>query len=250
MSARSVRKIPARRKWPKVIGDNFKTFGLSLVLALIVKTSIVEAYIIPSGSMENTLYAGDYILGNKFVYGMKLPVPFVDIRLPAISEPKPGDVVIFKYPLKPDVCYIKRCIAVEGQAVEIRNKQVYVDGKLSKLPPTGKYIDERIIAGGKFHGWGLPVRDNMPAVRVPRGMLFMMGDNRDNSADSRFWGFLDKKLVLGRALIVLWSWEFTEPLPMAADGSLSNIDLWLYNIKHLPSLVQNMRWRRLGKIIS
>ena len=244
------RNISMRRKWYGIARENLWTFGLALVLALIVKTSIVEAYIIPSGSMENTLYAGDHILGNKFVYGMKLPVPFIDIRLPAICEPKPGDVIIFSYPIQPDVCYIKRCIAVEGQVVQIRDKQVYVDGRLSDLPSTGKYVDDTIIAGRQFRGWGLPVRDNMPAVRVPEGMLFVMGDNRDNSADSRFWGFLPRNLVLGRALIVFWSWEFTEPLPMAANGAFSNFDLWLYNIRNFPSLVQKIRWERLGEIIN
>ena len=106
-----------------------KQMAIALVLALCIKTSIVEAYIIPAGSMEDTLLVGDFLLANKFIYGSRLPIPFVDIRLPDFRDPEPGDVVIFKYPLDPSVNYIKRCVAIGGQTVEIKNKEVYVDGE-------------------------------------------------------------------------------------------------------------------------
>ena len=242
---KSKKKVKSR--WQDVSLDFIKSFGIALILALIVKASIVEAYIIPTGSMENTLCAGDYIIGNKFVYGMKLPIPFVDMKLPAIQEPKPGDIIIFKYPNDPSQNYIKRCIAVGGQVVEIRNKQVYVDGELVLLPSEGKHMDKRIIQLQERPRWGAAIRDNMPPLKVPEGKLFMMGDNRDNSADSRFWGFLDRELVMGRAMMVLWSWEYDESLP-TSSGSFSSIDLWLYNIRNFPHLIQNIRWNRLGKI--
>lgn len=241
-------KKKTRRGWPNIAWDYFKTIGISLVLALIVKTSVVEAYIIPTGSMENTLLAGDYILGNKFIYGMKLPIPFVDLKLPAIQDPEPGDIIIFKNPMNPGQYYIKRCIAVEGQTVEIRNKRIYVDDILVPLPPEGKHLDGRIIALQRPARWGLTIRDNMPPIKVPAGKLFMMGDNRDNSLDSRFWGFLDRRLVLARALMVLWSWEYSKQV-QDASGSFSNFDLWWYNIRNFPELVQNLRWNRFGKIV-
>jgi signal peptidase I len=110
-----------------VLREYVESFAIALIFALIVKCSVVEAYKIPSGSMEDTLLVGDFLLANKFIYGSK--VPLLPIHLPALREPKPGDIVIFKYPLNPKVNYIKRCVAVEGQTVEIRNKVLYIDGK-------------------------------------------------------------------------------------------------------------------------
>lgn len=218
---------------------------VALIMALIIKTSIVEAYKIPSGSMEDTLLVGDFLLANKFVYGMTLPIPFVDIKLPALDNPKPGDIIIFKYPENLKVNYIKRCIAIGGQTIEIRNKNVYVDGKLVPLPPSGKYTDRRIIPYQKNAYGG--ERDNLPLTVVPEGYLFMMGDNRDNSADSRFWGFLDRRLVMGRALMIHWSWAPDPKSPdIVASDPLSYPKWTFYNIGHLPSRV---RWNRLANII-
>ena len=114
-------KNPKKKEWYEKSGEFVESLVIALIMALMIKASVVEAYKIPSGSMEDTLLVGDFLLANKFVYGMKLPIPFVDIRLPAIEEPKPGDIVIFKYPRDPRVNYIKRCVAVEGQIVEIRD---------------------------------------------------------------------------------------------------------------------------------
>lgn len=249
MSPISNLRLTGRPKWQRKTWEFLSGIGIPLLLALIIKTSVVEAYVIPSGSMENTLYAGDHIIGNKFVYGMSLPIPFINIKLPAIENPKPGDIIIFKYPLDQKVSYIKRCIAVEGQTVEIRDKQVYVDGSPVAVPEEGKYIDNRVIPLQDSPRWGMPIRDNMPLIKVPPGKLFMMGDNRDNSADSRFWGFLDRDLVLARALMVIWSWDYGDNLPISADG-LSNFDLWMYNIKNFPTLIQHIRWDRPGDIIN
>jgi len=179
---------------------------------------------------------------------MKLPIPFIDLKLPAIQDPEPGDIIIFKNPMNPGQYYIKRCIAIEGQTVEIRNKQLYIDDKFVHLPPEGKHIDGRVIALQRPARWGLTIRDNMPPIEVPAGKLFMMGDNRDNSLDSRFWGFLDRRLVLARALVILWSWEYSKQV-QDASGSFSNFDLWWYNIRNFPELVQNLRWNRFGKIV-
>ncbi len=226
-----------RRK--SVFRDYLESLIVALILALIIKTSLVEAYKIPSGSMEDTLLVGDFLLANKFIYGSK--VPLIDVRLPAIREPKPGDVIIFKFPGNLKQNYIKRLIATEGQVVEIKNKQVYVDGKLLADPPHVKHTDNINSPIGN------PNRDNFGPYRVPKGYLFVMGDNRDNSYDSRFWGPLDRKLVLGKAMILHWSWKKDDQAP---DVSFSN-PLSLphsigYNIWHFPDRV---RWNRIGSLI-
>jgi signal peptidase I len=163
----------------------------ALALALVVRAFIVQSYHIPSESMEDTLLKGDFLFANKFIYGAK--VPFVDVRLPKVRDPKPGDVVIFKFPgdLKTD--YIKRCVAVAGQTVELKGTHLYIDG-VEKQEPYAKY--ER---GG--------IRDFGPYT-VPRGRILCLGDNRDYSADSRYWGPLDTKLLRGEALFLYFSIDY------------------------------------------
>jgi signal peptidase I len=225
-------------------GETVESLIIALIMALIIKTSIVEAYKIPSSSMEDTLLIGDFLLANKFVYGMQLPIPFVDIKLPAIEDPKPGDIIIFKNPNQLNQNYIKRCIAVEGQTIEIKEKRVFIDGKLKELPEDAKFTDGRMIPFHSGQPWGQ--RDNMPLTTVPEGHLFVMGDNRDNSHDSRFWGFLDKDLVMGRALIIHWSWRPDEDSP-GLGGFFSVINWIGYNIWHFP---ERVRWGRLAMPIT
>ena len=234
------------KKWYNSTWDFVESLGIALIMALAIKASIVEAYKIPSGSMENTLLVGDFLLANKFVYGMKLPIPYTDIRLPAITDPKPGDIIIFKPPFKPDINYIKRCVAIEGQTVEIRNKELYVDGRHIPLPPNGKHEDTLMIP--YMPGVNYGQRDNMPPTKVVPGYLFVMGDNRDNSYDSRFWGFLDRRLVMGRALVIHWSLESEKNPPKVNPGNpLSLVNRVGYWLTHLP---ERIRFGRLGNIVS
>jgi len=165
----------------------------AVILALIVRALIIQSYHIPSESMENTLLKGDFLFATKFIYGAK--VPFVDLRLPAIREPKAGDIVIFKFPGDEKTDYIKRCIAIEGQVVEVKDKQVFVDGKPIEEDYT-KYI------------YGDDKRRDYGPLTVPKGKIFVMGDNRDNSYDSRFWGPLDRKLLRGKALFIYLSVDY------------------------------------------
>ncbi len=231
----------------KTAWDWTKSLGVALILALMIKTSVVEAYKIPSSSMEETLLVGDFLLANKFIYGMRLPIPFVDIKLPALADPKPGDIIIFKYPKDPSQNYIKRCVAVEGQKLRIIDKQLFIDGKPVPLPEHAKFEDYRLIPPRDNSTWGRNLRDNMATIEVPEGMLFMMGDNRDNSSDSRFWGFLDRELVLGEAMIIHWSWAPDDNAPrISSTDPLSYIKSIAYNIYHLPDRV---RWGRLASII-
>ncbi len=162
----------------------------AVVLALIVRALIVQSYHIPSESMEDTLLKGDFLFASKFIYGAR--VPLVDYRLPAFKDPKPGDIIIFKYPRDGKTDYIKRCVAVEGQTVEVRGKILKIDGIVMEESYT------KHIRGGR-------VLSNYGPRTVPKGHIFVMGDNRDNSSDSRVWGMLDRKYVMGKALFIYFS---------------------------------------------
>ncbi|MDY0186456.1 MAG: signal peptidase I [Syntrophus sp. (in: bacteria)] len=171
---------------------------IALVIAFFIRTFVIQAYKIPSGSMKPTLLVGDHILVNKFLYGIKVP-HFRNTIVP-LKEPQRGDVVVFIYPEDRSKDFIKRVIAVSGDTVEIRNKKIYLNGKLYK-DGKGVYVDSFILPGS------LQPRDNFGPVTVPPSSLFVMGDNRDQSYDSRFWGFVDLKDVLGKAIVIYWSWD-------------------------------------------
>jgi signal peptidase I len=210
---------------------------ISVVLALVVRTYVVQAFRIPSGSMEDTLLVGDFLLVSKFLY--------------RFTDPKPGDVIVFKYPLDPRRDFIKRCVAVEGQTVELRDKTLLVDGQQVRLPSQGKFIDPRVFPAGTN------ARDNFGPVTVPPGHVFAMGDNRDNSRDSRYWGFLDEKLIKGRAFILYWSWrkDAGDPELAKLNGPLllslpkfvfSFVKVLVFDLVHVP---QRVRWSRIGDAI-
>jgi len=196
-----------------IVKEYAEAIIIAILIALFIRTFVVQAFKIPSGSMKPTLLVGDHILVNKFTYGVK--IPFVRKNLIPIGEPKQGDVIVFIYPEDRSKDFIKRVIAVGGDSVQIRNKQIYVNGAIYR-DNAGVYVDERIIPGS------MQPRDNFGPVRVPAGHLFVMGDNRDQSYDSRFWGFVDLKDVMGKAFIIYWSWD--------GDG-------------------RSVRWSRIGKII-
>jgi len=168
----------------------------AVALTFVLRAFVIQAFRIPSESMVKTLLVGDFLFVNKFEYGPK--IPFTHVRLPGLRKPRRGDVIVFQYPPDPSKDYIKRCIATEGQTIEVRRKQIYVDGrKLSE--PYIQHIDPNQRPAA------LDPRDNMPPFTVPSGFLFMMGDNRDNSYDSRFWGPVAMDLVKGRAMFIYYS---------------------------------------------
>ena len=169
----------------------------ALILALLIRTFVVQAFKIPSGSMIPTLLIGDHILVNKFLYGTQ--IPFTDKKILILREPEKGDVIVFKYPENPTKDFIKRVIATEGDTIEEKNKVVYVNGEpvvetyAYHYDPTTRSDSDR--------------RDTFGRIRVPKDKIFVMGDNRDHSYDSRFWGFVDEKEVKGKAFIIYWSWD-------------------------------------------
>ncbi|MFN3740884.1 MAG: signal peptidase I [Thermodesulfovibrionales bacterium] len=168
----------------------------ALLIALVIRAYVVQAFKIPSGSMIPTLLVGDHLLVNKFIYGIKLP--FTDKRILVIKKPQRGDIVVFRYPEDPSRDFIKRVIAVEGDVVEEKDKVVYVNGQPLHEP----YIQHTDRNRNPFEP-----RDNFGPYIVPKNKLFVMGDNRDQSYDSRYWGYVDLKDVKGKALIIYWSWD-------------------------------------------
>jgi len=186
---------------------------IAVIIAFFIRTFIIQAFKIPSGSMKPTLQIGDHIMVNKFIYGVKIPI--IRKTLMPLSDPKRGDIVVFIYPEDRSLDFIKRVIGVAGDRIEIRDKKIYLNG----LPDTdnhGVYTDDSIIPGT------VQPRDNMGPVVVPAGHIFVMGDNRDQSYDSRFWGFVNLHDVLGKAVIIYWSWNQEE---------------------------FNARWNRLGRLL-
>ena len=176
----------------------------SFVLFLFIRTCAVQSFKIPSESMLNTLVIGDCLFVNKFIYGIK--VPFTNFRLPKLRNPQRGDVVVFRFPLDRSKDFIKRLVGVPGDKIQIRDKQVYVNGTLYQNPHE-LHTDTRILPQG------IAVRDNFGPIEVPANSYFMMGDNRDNSYDSRFWGFVPSEDIVGLAFFKYWSWDSNKWLP-------------------------------------
>jgi len=190
----------AEKKQKSSLRENIEAVIIAVIIAMFIRTFIVQAFKIPSGSMLETLQIGDHILVNKFIYGIK--IPFTDGSvLVSIKDPKKGDIVVFKYPEDPSKDFIKRVIATEGDTLEIINKKLYVNDK----PVTGEQY--AIHKSNKIYSAMVSSRDNLRKILVPENKLFVMGDNRDNSHDSRFWGFVDLKAIKGKAFIIYWSWN-------------------------------------------
>ena len=220
-------RILERRKKIGFVRDWVETIVTVGLMVFVIRVTVVEAFRIPTGSMEDTLLVGDFLLVNKFTYGIRTPdwigIPFTEIgfdipftRLPSLEDPEPGDIIVFRYPRNPRINYIKRCIAVGGQTVEVRDKKIYVDGKLFPDRSGMKYDTSHIIPKGLHERGIYPEnggnRDNYGPIQVPEGYYFMMGDNRDNSLDSRYWGFLPQENIVGKAYRIYFSWDKTVPL--------------------------------------
>ncbi len=208
-------KTPAVKKpWYREYGE---ALIVAAILALIIRSFVVQAFKIPSGSMEDTLLIGDHLLVNKFIYGTKIPL--TDSRILPIRHPERGDVIVFEFPEDEGKSYfkrrdfIKRVVGVPGDRVEIRDKRVYVNGKPHSIPQE-VHKDGSLALGGLRSCLDVDTfprpqlcRDYMPEIRVPEDQYFVMGDNRDRSFDSRFWGFVDESKIKGLAFIKYWSWN-------------------------------------------
>jgi signal peptidase I len=209
-----------------------------VMIVLLIRAFVAQAYNIPSGSMKPTLLVGDFILVNKLVY--------------RFSEPQRGDIVVFKYPIDPNIDFIKRIIALPGEEVEVRNNQVFINGKPLPLIEVGrgeengvrKVIYEEVMLEGIKHkvqfyeDFPFSKRDFGPVV-VPPNHYFVMGDNRDNSEDSRYWGFLPRENIVGKAFVIYFSGDV--PPLQTTDVSIFT------GIKQLILAILNPRFERIGK---
>ena len=206
--------------------EYFESIVVAVILALFVRTFVVQAFKIPTSSMEPNLLVGDHLLVNKFVFAPT--ASDVERALLPIREIRRGDVIVFKYPEDPERDFIKRVIGLPGETVELRNQQVFINGARIDEP----YAHYMLPAQGQSEEASFDVRERYGPVTVPEGHLFAMGDNRDNSQDSRYWGFLPREYVKGRALLIYWSFE----QPEGASGSPVSI---------LTHFFTGTRWGRL-----
>ena len=219
--------------------ESMQAILIAIFAALVLRQFVIAAYKIPSSSMEDTLLVGDFLLVNKFIYGAKSPewigIPLTQgkkwfiptgfevpksfqFRLPAIADPKPYDIIVFKYPLNPQLDYIKRCVATGGQTVELHNHNVLVNGEPSPVPPMLKYENSNLSSNqNTFTSW-----------TIDPGHYFVMGDNRDNSSDSREWGFVPSENIVGKPLIIY----------LSLDEQHSN-----------SAIFDKVRWKRLGMVV-
>jgi signal peptidase I len=173
-----------------------EAIAIAVLLALFIRSFVVQAFKIPSGSMKPTLQVGDHILVEKFIFGIK--VPFTDKTLIEVTRPKRGDVIVFKYPRDTSKDYIKRVIGLPGDRIQMINKLLLINGRPAQ-DPHAFYSNSEIFANSSLHNFG--------PVTVPADHLFVMGDNRDESSDSRVWGFVPLSYVLGKAFLIYWSWD-------------------------------------------
>ncbi|MEO0184402.1 MAG: signal peptidase I [candidate division WOR-3 bacterium] len=223
------------------------SWTLVIIVVLVLRAIFVEAYVIPTGSMETTLLIGDALLVNRFVYGVKFP--YTQLQIIPVRMPKRGDIIVFKYPFE-NRDFVKRCIAIEGDTVRIVNKVLYVNG-MQVNEPYKIHRDYRVLPGyennspnyqknwenAKFADlYGIYVRDNFGPVVVPKDCVFAMGDNRDNSMDSRFWGPLHKKYLKGKPLFIYFSFD-----PGHEASSIFDIlQIWKW---------REIRFKRIGRIV-
>jgi signal peptidase I len=209
--------------------EYFESIVITAIIALFATTFVVQAFKIPTGSMESNLLIGDHLLVNKFVYG--LHASFLQPLLP-YKDLKRGDVIVFKYPKGPETAYVKRLIGLPGEKVEMVGRTVYINGEALKEDYT-QYIDSQSM----YEHYG--------PYQVPEGQYFAMGDNRDNSQDSRFWGFVPRDHIIGKALTIYWSYETPrdEYLQTGVTNRLKQfLDVFL-------NFFTKTRWSRTLKII-
>lgn len=201
----------------KIIKEYLEPIAIAILIALFIRTFVVQAFKIPSSSMEPTLQVGDHLLVNKFIYGIKFPI--IETKYFQFKKPQRGDIIVFVYPKDRSKDFIKRVIGTEGEKVQIVHNKIYINNQLIE-DPWGRY-DER-APSTKY----MQPMEIFGPVTVPVNSVFVLGDNRDNSQDSRFWGFVNVNEVKGKALIIYFSWD-----------------------RYAENLLGKVRWVRFGKLI-
>ena len=221
---RKDKALPSSLETPPKKGkvrEYFEAFVIALVVALIIRTLFLQAFKIPSSSMENTLLVGDHIFVNKFIYGYH--VPFTQGRLLEFRKPKHGDIIVFVFPEDISKDFIKRVIGVPGDIIEVKHKSIIRNGEVL-VESFARYMEDT-EQGIFVRAW-----EEMPPITVPPGKYFVLGDNRDRSYDSRFWGFVDEKAVIGKAMFIYFSIDWSRDVGW--------MEIWRW-----PELI---RWNRIG----
>jgi signal peptidase I len=216
------------------VREYFESIVIAVILALFVRTWVVQAFKIPTGSMENNLLIGDHLLVNKFVFG---PTTTLDRAVLPVTNVVRGDIVVFKYPEEPERDFIKRVIGLPGDTVELKAKKVYINGQPLDEPYVHFLTGMSEFSEVTSHD----VRERYGPVTVPAGQYFVMGDNRDNSQDSRYWGFLPGTYIKGKAMMIYWSYE-TERADVADSGLGATIGRIVSVVTHF---FTRTRWERL-----
>jgi signal peptidase I len=252
--------IDCKPERKETVWDTLRSLLLVLVGVFCIRTFVAEATVIPTGSMERTILIGDHVFLNKLLYGPRLP--YTSLRVPQLREIHRQDIVAFRYPVNPAVMFVKRVIGVGGDVVKIQNKRVYINGQplaepyvqyqfssmlplRDDFPPTPTLLDTLPAAWGLDPTWTreMPTFLRNDGLHVPPGYLFVMGDNRDNSLDSRFWGFVPLENVVGEPLFVYWSYDAP-----TRDWTSENL---VSRVKFDVSIVRNFfsrtRWSRTGR---
>jgi len=218
-----------------VVREYFESIVIAVILALFVRTWAVQAFKIPTGSMENNLLIGDHLLVNKFVFGPALGNP--ERAVLPMRDIRRGDIVVFKYPDEPERDFIKRVIGLPGDTIELRNKKVYVNGQPLEEP----YVHFLEPAQNAQEVTSFDVRERYGPVQVPADQYFVMGDNRDNSQDSRYWGFLPRAYIKGKALMIYWSYD-SGAATAEDDGLGASVSRMFSVVTHF---FTRTRWERL-----
>ena len=257
----AVATTPSRTTRNDALWETLRSLLIVLVGVFCIRTFIAEATVIPTGSMENTILIGDHVFLNKLLYGPQ--VPYTDLRVPPLRNVHRQDIVAFPYPRNPSMMFVKRVIGIGGDVVRIAGRKVYVNGKilrepyarfgspeifplLANFPPPLSKIDMLPAALGLNADWAreLPSFIFKDGLHVPKGYLFVLGDNRNDSMDSRFWGFVPADTVVGEPLFVYWSYD--APSGDWLDNRMS--DRLKFDVSILHNFFSKTRWSRMGKV--
>jgi signal peptidase I len=256
----AVEPKPAKPEHPESVWDTLRSLLIVLVVVLGIRTFVAEATVIPTASMESTILIGDHVFLNKLLYGPRLP--YTSLRLPPLREVHRLDIVAFRYPRNPSVMFVKRVIGVGGDVVKIEDKKVYINGRAlfepyaqfqfntmlplrDDFPPTPSLLETLPAAWGLDPAWSreMPSFIRNDGLHVPPGYLFVMGDNRDNSLDSRFWGFVPLENVVGEPLFVYWSYDAP-----TKDWTADSLEARLkFDVSIVWNFLKNTRWSRTGQ---
>jgi signal peptidase I len=252
--------LPPQPTRPGGTWETVRSLLVVLVGVFCIRTFIAEATVIPTGSMEQTILIGDHVFLNKLLYGPRFP--YTSLRVPPFKRIHRQEIIAFRYPRNPSVMFVKRVIGLGGDVVRISNKQVFVNGQALKepyaqyqsysmmtlrdnFPPSLDELETLPAMWGLDPNWAreMPGFIRNDGLLVPQGYLFAMGDNRDNSSDSRFWGFVPESNVVGEPLFVYWSYDAP-----SKDWTNENLSSRVkFDLSILWNFIQKTRWSRTGK---